>query len=48
MDIKHVEATADALVKDVVETVRKHPQYAQLVNKLVEDALGVLAAQIGV
>ena len=48
MDLKHVEATAETLVHDVVDTVRKDPRYAQLVNKLVEDALGVLAAQIGV
>jgi hypothetical protein len=44
MDIKHVEAAAAALVEDVVAMVRKHPQYAELVNHLTEQAIAALVA----
>ena len=46
MDIRHVEAAAEALVKDVVDTVRKHPQYADLVNRLAEQAIAALTASV--
>lgn len=43
---KSVEAAADALVTDVVATVRNHPKYAELVNTLVDKAVEALAAGI--
>lgn len=45
-DIKHVEAAAEALVADVVTTVRSHPQYAGLVNQLTEQAIAALIASV--
>lgn len=45
-DLKHlehaVEAAAQAVVDDVVATVRKHPEYANLVNTLTEQAVAAL------
>jgi hypothetical protein len=40
---KSVEAGAEALVQDVVTTLRNHPQYAGLVNTLVEKTVLALA-----
>ena len=37
-----VKAAADAVVTDVVTTVRQHPQYAQIVNDLVDKAIQAL------
>ena len=47
MDLKHVEAAADAVVADTVTYVRNHPQYAQLVQALGEQAIRALAAAAG-
>ena len=41
-----VKASADALVADVVATVRQHPQYIQIVNGLVDQAIQALMAGI--
>jgi hypothetical protein len=41
-----VKAAADALVSDVVTTVRQHPQYVQLVNDLTGKALEALLAAL--
>lgn len=46
MDIKHVEAVAEQLVADVVDTVRKDPRYADLVNRLTEAAITAIAASV--
>lgn len=47
MDIRHVEAAADAVVEDVVRQVKAHPAYGQIVGKLTEEALTALAASAG-
>ena len=39
-----VSAAADALVADVVATVRNHPEYANAVNQLADQALRALLA----
>lgn len=41
-----VKAAADALVTDVVATVRQHPQYAQMVNDLTAKAVEALLAAL--
>ena len=41
-----VKAAGDALVADVVDTVRKHPQYVDLVNGLTEKAVAALLAAL--
>lgn len=41
-----VKGAADALVADVVATVRAHPQYVQLVNDLTGKALEALLAAV--
>lgn len=41
-----VKAAGDALVADVVATVRQHPQYVDLVNGLTEKAVAALLAAI--
>ncbi|HXT92380.1 MAG TPA: hypothetical protein VN714_24360 [Trebonia sp.] len=41
-----VKAAGDALVADVVATVRAHPQYVDLVNGLTEKAVAALLAAI--
>ena len=46
--IKHVEASADALVADVENWVRQHPAYAHLVETLGSEAIRVLAATAGI
>lgn len=47
MDIRHVEAAAEAVVEDVIRNVKAHPAYAQIVDKLTQDALTVLAQSAG-
>jgi hypothetical protein len=39
-----IKAAADAVVTDVVNTVRQHPQYVGIVNDLVDKALQALLA----
>ena len=39
-------AAADAVVSDVVTTVRQHPQYVQIVNDLVDKTVAALLASI--
>jgi len=39
-------AGASALVEDVIKTLRNHPQYADLVNGLVEKTVAVLVASV--
>jgi hypothetical protein len=41
-----VKAAADAVVNDVVATVRAHPQYVQVVNDLADKALQALLASL--
>ena len=41
-----IKAAGDALVADVVATVRAHPQYVDLVNGLTEKAVAALLAAI--
>ena len=41
-----VKASADALVSDVVNTVRQHPQYVQLVNDLTDKAIQALLSSL--
>lgn len=41
-----VKAAGDALVADVVATVRAHPDYVNLVNSLTEKAVAALLAAI--
>jgi hypothetical protein len=41
-----IKASADALVADVVDTVRKHPQYVNIVNGLVDQAIQALMAGV--
>ena len=41
-----IKAAGDALVADVIDTVRKHPQYVDLVNGLTEKAVAALLAAI--
>jgi hypothetical protein len=41
-----VKAAADALVSDVVATVRAHPDYVNLVNSLTGKALEALLAAL--
>ena len=41
-----VKASADALVQDVVATVRQHPQYVQMVNELTDKAIQSLLAAL--
>ena len=43
---KAVEAAADALVQDVITTVRQHPQYASLVNSLTDKTIQTLTESI--
>lgn len=43
---KTVEAAAEAVVQDVITTVRNHPQYAQIVNDLVDRTIAALAAGV--
>jgi hypothetical protein len=49
-ELSHVEqaikAASDALVADVVATVRNHPQYGELVNGLVDKALQALMSAV--
>ena len=49
-EIKRVEqvvaAAGDALVQDVIATVRAHPQYAGIVNQLTEHAVQALLAAL--
>jgi hypothetical protein len=40
------KAAADALVSDVVNTVRQHPQYVSMVNDLTEKAVQALLAAL--
>jgi hypothetical protein len=37
-----IKASADAVVADVVATVRQHPQYVNIVNDLVDKAIQAL------
>lgn len=50
MDLKAteraVEAGAEALVEDVIKTLRAHPDYASLVNGLVETTVQALRAAL--
>ena len=46
--IKHVEASADALVQDVIAWVRGHPAYAHLVETLGTEAIRLLAGSAGI
>ena len=39
-----VESAAEQLVADVVTTVRKHPQYIDIVNRLTDQAITALLA----
>jgi hypothetical protein len=41
-----IRAAADAVVNDVVATVRQHPQYVQIVNDLADKALQALLASL--
>ena len=41
-----IRAVGDALVSDVIDTVRKHPQYVDLVNGLTEKAVAALLAAL--
>jgi hypothetical protein len=41
-----VKAASDALVTDVVATVRQHPDYVNLVNSLTEKAIQALLAAV--
>ncbi len=41
-----IKAAGDALVSDVIDTVRKHPQYVDLVNGLTAKAVEALLAAI--
>jgi DhnA family fructose-bisphosphate aldolase class Ia len=41
-----IKAAADAVVADVVTTVRNHPDYATLVNDLAGKALQALMASV--
>jgi hypothetical protein len=41
-----IKAAADAVVNDVVATVRQHPQYAGIVNDLVDKALQALLSAV--
>ena len=41
-----VEAAAEAVVQDVVTTVRQHPQYAQIVNGLVDKTIQALITAV--
>ena len=41
-----IKASADAVVADVVATVRQHPQYAQIVNDLVDKAIQALVSSL--
>jgi len=41
-----VKASADALVADVVATVRQHPQYVGIVNSLVDKAIEALMSGV--
>lgn len=43
---KAIAGAADALVADVVGVVRQHPQYAQLVNGLVDKAIEALVTAV--
>lgn len=49
-ELSHAEqalrAGADALVTDVVATVRQHPQYVTLVNSLVDKTVQTLMESI--
>lgn len=45
--LNHVERTADAVVEDVVNWVRQHPSYQQLVEQLGLDAIKAVAASAG-
>ncbi len=49
-DVKRAEqalvAAGDALVADVVATVRAHPQYVDIVNRLTEQAVQALLASL--
>ena len=40
------KAAADAIVQDVVTTVRNHPQYANIVNDLVDKTLQTLMSTL--
>jgi len=41
-----VKAAGDALVTDVVATVRSHPQYIDIVNRLTETAVQAILADL--
>ena len=41
-----LQAAGEAVVNDVVTTVRNHPQYAQIVNDLVDKTVAALLASI--
>jgi hypothetical protein len=49
-DLKHsekaIEAVAEALAADVVTTVRNHPQYADIVNRLTDTAITAILANL--
>ena len=40
------KAAGDAVVADVIATVRQHPQYAQIVNSLVDKTIQTLMESI--
>ena len=41
-----LKAAGEAVVSDVVDTIRKHPDYANLVNSLVEKTIATLVASL--
>lgn len=43
---KAVAAAGDTLVQDVIATVRQHPQYADIVNRLTETAIQAILADL--
>jgi hypothetical protein len=49
-ELKHAEhaiaAAGEALVQDVITTVRAHPQYADIVNRLTDQAIQALLASL--
>ena len=43
---KAVAAAGDTLVQDVITTLRNHPQYADIVNRLCETAIQAILADL--
>jgi DhnA family fructose-bisphosphate aldolase class Ia len=41
-----IKAASDAVVADVVATVRQHPQYVNIVNDLVDKAIQALMSAV--